>query len=95
MFCVVIIIVLFLLLKMQKLYYFSIRLINFFFHSLKSFNIDLISGKSRDIALHLNPRLNSKAFVRNSFLQESWGEEERNITCFPFGPGMYFEVRLF
>ena len=68
-------------------------LINFFFNSLKSFTVDLLSGKSKDIALHLNPRLNVKAFVRNSFLQEAWGEEERNITCFPFSPGMYFEVR--
>ncbi|KAG8516650.1 Galectin-8 [Galemys pyrenaicus] len=61
----------------------------------KGFNVDLISGKSKDIALHLNPRLNSKAFVRNSFLQESWGEEERNITCFPFSPGMYFEMIIY
>ncbi|XP_066090849.1 galectin-8 isoform X1 [Saccopteryx bilineata] len=61
----------------------------------KGFNVDLLSGKSKDIALHLNPRLNSKAFVRNSFLQESWGEEERNITCFPFSPGMYFEMIIY
>ncbi|XP_023583758.1 galectin-8 isoform X2 [Trichechus manatus latirostris] len=61
----------------------------------KGFNVDLVAGKSRDIALHLNPRLNSKAFVRNSFLQESWGEEERNITCFPFSPGMYFEMIVY
>lgn len=61
----------------------------------KSFNVDLKSGKSKDIALHLNPRLNIKAFVRNSFLQESWGEEERNITSFPFSPGMYFEMIIY
>ncbi|KAM6217625.1 galectin-8 [Rhynchocyon petersi] len=61
----------------------------------KGFNVDLIAGKSRDIALHLNPRLNNKAFVRNSFLQESWGEEERNITSFPFSPGMYFEMIIY
>ncbi|XP_053460285.1 galectin-8 isoform X2 [Nycticebus coucang] len=61
----------------------------------KGFNVDLLVGKSKDIALHLNPRLNSKAFVRNSFLQESWGEEERNITCFPFSPGMYFEMIIY
>ncbi|XP_033287197.1 galectin-8 isoform X1 [Orcinus orca] len=61
----------------------------------KGFAVDLLSGKSRDIALHLNPRLNIKAFVRNSFLQESWGEEERNITCFPFSPGMYFEMIIY
>lgn len=61
----------------------------------KGFSIDLLSGKSKDIALHLNPRLNIKAFVRNSFLQQSWGEEERNITCFPFSPGMYFEMIIY
>ncbi|XP_054431486.1 galectin-8 isoform X2 [Pteronotus mesoamericanus] len=61
----------------------------------KSFRVDLLSGKSKDIALHLNPRLNVKAFVRNSFLQESWGEEERNITCFPFSTGMYFEMIIY
>uniref|UniRef100_A0A2K6CFC8 Galectin n=1 Tax=Macaca nemestrina TaxID=9545 RepID=A0A2K6CFC8_MACNE len=61
----------------------------------KSFNVDLLAGKSKDIALHLNPRLNIKAFIRNSFLQESWGEEERNITSFPFSPGMYFEMIIY
>uniref|UniRef100_A0A8C6DXI3 Galectin n=1 Tax=Moschus moschiferus TaxID=68415 RepID=A0A8C6DXI3_MOSMO len=61
----------------------------------KGFTVDLLSGKSKDIALHLNPRLNMKAFVRNSFLQEAWGEEERNITCFPFSPGMYFEMIVY
>ncbi|XP_031213918.1 galectin-8 [Mastomys coucha] len=61
----------------------------------RSFNVDLVAGKSRDIALHLNPRLNVKAFVRNSFLQDAWGEEERNITCFPFSSGMYFEMIIY
>ncbi|XP_032739000.1 galectin-8 isoform X2 [Lontra canadensis] len=61
----------------------------------KGFNVNLVSGKSKDIALHLNPRLNIKAFVRNSFLHEAWGEEERNITCFPFSPGMYFEMIIY
>uniref|UniRef100_A0A2I3GDS9 Galectin n=1 Tax=Nomascus leucogenys TaxID=61853 RepID=A0A2I3GDS9_NOMLE len=61
----------------------------------KSFNVDLLAGKSKDIALHLNPRLNIKAFVKNSFLQESWGEKKRNITSFPFSPGMYFEMIIY
>ena len=61
----------------------------------RSFNVDLVAGKTRDIALHLNPRLNVKAFVRNSFLQDAWGEEERNITCFPFSSGMYFEMIIY
>uniref|UniRef100_A0A8C5LAF8 Galectin n=1 Tax=Jaculus jaculus TaxID=51337 RepID=A0A8C5LAF8_JACJA len=54
-----------------------------------------MAGKSKDIALHLNPRLNIKAFVRNSFLHDAWGEGERNITCFPFSPGMYFEMIVY
>ncbi|XP_074079054.1 galectin-8 isoform X2 [Macrotis lagotis] len=60
-----------------------------------SFSIDLIAASTEDIALHLNPRLNAKAFVRNSFLCESWGEEERNIAHFPFSPGMYFEMIIY
>ncbi|XP_073912921.1 galectin-8 isoform X4 [Castor canadensis] len=57
--------------------------------------VDLMAGKSKDIALHLNPRLKTQAFVRNSFLQGAWGEEERSSTCFPFSPGMYFEMIIY
>lgn len=59
-----------------------------------SFTINLKSSDSKDIALHLNPRLKNKIFVRNSYLHDSWGEEEKEIANFPFSPGMYFEVRL-
>ncbi|XP_073912917.1 galectin-8 isoform X1 [Castor canadensis] len=61
----------------------------------KGFSVDLMAGKSKDIALHLNPRLKTQAFVRNSFLQGAWGEEERSSTCFPFSPGMYFEMIIY
>ena len=61
----------------------------------ETFNIDLVEEKSRDIALYLNPCLTVKAFIRNSFLQDAWGEEERNITCFPFSSGMYFEMTIY
>ncbi|XP_068920596.1 galectin-8 isoform X2 [Petaurus breviceps papuanus] len=60
-----------------------------------SFSVDLVASSTKDRALHLNPRLNAKTFVRNSFLCESWGEEERSITHFPFSPGMYFEMIIF
>uniref|UniRef100_A0A6G1RK44 Galectin n=1 Tax=Hypotaenidia okinawae TaxID=2861861 RepID=A0A6G1RK44_9GRUI len=58
----------------------------------KSFAIDLKPHDSNDIALHLNPRVKSKVFVRNSYLHDSWGEEEREVPHFPFSPGMYFEL---
>ncbi|XP_028579920.2 galectin-8 isoform X1 [Podarcis muralis] len=56
------------------------------------FAINLKASDSDDIALHLNPRIRDKAFVRNSYLEGSWGEEEKQIPHFPFSPGMYFEL---
>ncbi|XP_043915087.1 galectin-8 isoform X1 [Protopterus annectens] len=56
------------------------------------FVINLSSKESGDIALHLNPRMKPKTFVRNSFLYNCWGEEEKNLSYFPFKPGMYFEI---
>ncbi|GAB0187082.1 galectin-8 isoform X1 [Grus americana] len=61
----------------------------------KSFVINLKSSDSKDIALHLNPRVKNKVFVRNSYLCDSWGEEEKEVDNFPFSPGMYFELIIF
>ncbi|NXQ82333.1 LEG8 protein, partial [Nyctibius grandis] len=61
----------------------------------KSFAINLKSSDSKDIALHLNPQVKKKVFVRNSYLHDSWGEEEREVADFPFSPGMYFELIIF
>lgn len=72
----------------------TVGLINSFLKISSSFTINLKSSDSKDIALHLNPRLKNKVFVRNSYLHDSWGEEEKEVTDFPFSPGMYFEVRL-
>uniref|UniRef100_A0A8C8SF38 Galectin n=1 Tax=Pelusios castaneus TaxID=367368 RepID=A0A8C8SF38_9SAUR len=60
-----------------------------------SFAVNLKSSDSKDIALHLNPRMKTKVFVRNSFFYDSWGEEEKDIINFPFSPGMYFELLIF
>ncbi|KAM9259162.1 galectin-8 isoform 2-T4 [Cariama cristata] len=61
----------------------------------KSFTVNLKPSDSKDIALHLNPRIKKKVFVRNSYLHDSWGEEEKEIANFPFSPGMYFELIIF
>ncbi|KAM8947683.1 galectin-8 [Pelodytes ibericus] len=58
----------------------------------KRFSIDLKPSGSKDIALHLNPRMKEKRFVRNTYLYDSWGEEERDLCEFPFFPEMYFEI---
>ncbi|XP_054136037.1 galectin-8 isoform X1 [Melozone crissalis] len=61
----------------------------------KSFAVNLKPSDSKDIALHLNPRMKKKVFVRNSYLDDSWGEEEKEVANFPFSPEMYFELIIF
>ncbi|XP_067844823.1 galectin-8 isoform X2 [Heptranchias perlo] len=59
------------------------------------FVINLRVSDSTDLPLHLTPRLKEKTFVRNSFLYQSWGEEEKKIDYFPFNPEAYFEVIIY
>ncbi|KAM5163796.1 galectin-8 [Mantella aurantiaca] len=61
----------------------------------KSFAIDLKPSGHKNIALHLNPRMKEKVFVRNSYLFDSWGTEERQLHEFPFFPDMYFELLIY
>ncbi|XP_056423406.1 galectin-8 isoform X2 [Hyla sarda] len=61
----------------------------------KRFAIDLKPNGSKDIALHLNPRMKERVFVRNTYLHDSWGEEERQLHEFPFFPDMYFEILIY
>lgn len=64
------------------------------FYSLKSFRIVLKEGKSKTIALYLNPQLKNKVFLRYSFLHRLEGIEERGASVFAFSHGKYFKVRL-
>lgn len=52
-----------------------------------------LSTDGSDVAFHFNPRFNEKVIVRNSFIDQRWGREERKLDHFPFIPGQPFEVR--
>ncbi|XP_077443236.1 galectin-8-like [Stigmatopora argus] len=58
----------------------------------ESFAVDLLVGENGDTALRFNPRFGSQTLALNSFLSGSWGDEERRVDDYPFGPGLYFEV---
>ncbi|CAL8285883.1 unnamed protein product [Lota lota] len=59
-----------------------------------SFTVNLRNSRTENIALHLNPRIKSGVFIRNSYLGASWGQEERELPFFPFSPGEYFEILM-
>lgn len=57
--------------------------------------MDLSTDRS-DVAFHFNPRFKEsgkKVIVRNSFIDQKWGSEERQLDSFPFIEGKPFEVR--
>ncbi|XP_075773318.1 galectin-4 isoform X2 [Pelodiscus sinensis] len=60
----------------------------------KSFRINFTMGRSKDIALHINPRVNERLVVRNSRLNGQWGSEERELPHNPFQPGQYFDLSI-
>ncbi|KAI4799182.1 hypothetical protein KUCAC02_017853 [Chaenocephalus aceratus] len=50
-----------------------------------------------DLAFHFNPRFNEygkKVIVRNSFINKTWGKEERDLQNFPFQQGKPFEMKI-
>lgn len=60
----------------------------------QSFAINFKVESSGDLALHINVRMNEGAVVRNSYLNGSWGSEERSLSHNPFGPGQFFDLSI-
>lgn len=58
-------------------------------HSANSFSFNLLGHGGH--ALHINPRFNENAVVRNSEHHGAWGQEERQGP-FPFQKGQHFEL---
>uniref|UniRef100_A0A4W6CQ72 Galectin n=1 Tax=Lates calcarifer TaxID=8187 RepID=A0A4W6CQ72_LATCA len=54
----------------------------------------LLLGLTRDIALHINPRVREGIVVRNSEIGGSWGQEDRELSLNPFMEGQYFDMSI-
>ncbi|XP_074075116.1 galectin-4 [Macrotis lagotis] len=56
--------------------------------------INLKEAQSENLALHINLRITEGAVVRNSFMDNKWGKEERKLTFNPFSQGQYFDLSI-
>uniref|UniRef100_A0A8I6A037 Galectin n=1 Tax=Rattus norvegicus TaxID=10116 RepID=A0A8I6A037_RAT len=59
----------------------------------KNLIINFKVGSTGDIAFHMNPRIGD-CVVRNSYMNGSWGSEERKIPYNPFGAGQFFDLSI-
>ncbi|XP_043851486.1 galectin-4 [Dromiciops gliroides] len=59
-----------------------------------SITINFKVGDSGDLALHINPRISKGEVVRNSFMGNTWGAEEKNLPFNPFTRGEYFDLSI-
>ncbi|XP_063287302.1 galectin-4-like [Pelobates fuscus] len=60
----------------------------------KSLIINFKVGYCNDIALHINARINKSTLIRNSFVNGAWGEEEKEVTKYPFKQGDFFDISV-
>ncbi|KAL0972715.1 hypothetical protein UPYG_G00193830 [Umbra pygmaea] len=58
------------------------------------FLVSLLVGGTKDIAFCFNPRIQERVVVRNSFFAGAWGQEERQVSLYPFQEGQYFDVTI-
>lgn len=55
-------------------------------------SINFMVSRTRDVALHMNPRVREGTVVRNSMTGGHWGQEDRELSMNPFKEGQYFDV---
>ncbi|XP_034024487.1 galectin-4-like isoform X2 [Thalassophryne amazonica] len=58
------------------------------------FSVNFLVSESWNKALHINPRLRQGIVVRNSMIDGSWGQEERELMNNPFMEGQYFDMSI-
>ncbi|XP_078484148.1 galectin-8-like [Ciona intestinalis] len=59
------------------------------------FSINFLGKDSNEIVLHINPRFKENQIVRNSLLDNQWGNEDRSLEMdFPFTPNAPFMVMV-
>ncbi|XP_075692142.1 galectin-4-like [Rhinoderma darwinii] len=58
------------------------------------FHVNLLNSRTRNIHLHVNPRLREGAIVRNTQDRGTWGPEERQMSYMPFHPGQSFQLEI-
>ncbi|XP_053577571.1 galectin-6 [Bombina bombina] len=61
----------------------------------KNFGINFKVSFSGEIPFHINPRINKSALIRNSFVNGTWGTEDKELaTKFPFKQGDFFDLSI-
>ncbi|XP_044161633.1 galectin-9-like [Bufo gargarizans] len=58
------------------------------------FHVNLLNSRTRNIQLHINPRLREGVIVRNTQDRGKWGPEERHMSYMPFHPGQSFQLEI-
>ena len=76
---------------LQLFYFFNS---NMFFLYRFAINFKVADHKMSDVAFHFNPRFREQQVVRNSYVGQNWGREERSQSHFPFQPGQKFDMMI-
>uniref|UniRef100_A0A3B3V7P5 Galectin n=1 Tax=Poecilia latipinna TaxID=48699 RepID=A0A3B3V7P5_9TELE len=63
-------------------------------HGAQRMGFNLVVSRTRDVAIHMNPRVQEGVVVRNAQTGGQWGSEERQLSGSPFAEGQYFDMSI-